>query len=134
VRRDIDALADEAHAFHFEPRELFEAGLELQLDLAARADHSLPGQVAMPAAQQRGHVPVIERIAGGGRDLAVGRHLALRNLADRLAEGRVALLAFGRAHQLSDGLLARQTLHASSRCRKQPVRWSLTMPVACMNA
>src|SRR5262245_34889653 len=44
--RHIDALAAEAHPFHLQARPLFQRGLPLQLDLAARAYDALPGQPA----------------------------------------------------------------------------------------
>ena len=85
--RQIDALTQEANAFHLEPHALLQAGLELQLDRASGSDDTLPRQVAMAFAQQRGDVPVIQRVAGGGRHLSVGGDLAARDLADRFTEG-----------------------------------------------
>src|SRR2546422_30524 len=79
VRDDVDALADEFDAFHFEAHPLLESGFELQLDLTAGADHALPWEIAVSAAQERGDVAVVERVSGGRSHLAVGRDLALRD-------------------------------------------------------
>jgi hypothetical protein len=43
VRGHIYALTAEPDAFHFEARSLLERRFKFQLDLAACADHSLPG-------------------------------------------------------------------------------------------
>src|SRR5262245_49578700 len=59
VRRHVDALAEETDAFHLEPHALLQAGLELQLDLAAGADDALPRQVPMTLPEKRGDVPVM---------------------------------------------------------------------------
>src|SRR5581483_3639852 len=140
VGGDVDALADEMDAFHFEAHALLEAGFVLELDFAAGADYTLPGEAVVAAAEEGGDVAVIEGVAGGGGDLAVGRDFAFRNRADRFAEGVVALGAFGGAHQLADDFLAGEAfgfagrLHRRSRWRKQSRVWSLTMPVACIKA
>ncbi len=131
--RHVHALAHKADAFHFEPHPLFESGFEAKLDLSPGSHHPLPGQRAVAAAQHGRHMPVVERISCRGGHLSVGRDLALGDLPDGLAERRVALLALGRPHQPAFQLAAALALHRSSLCRKQPVRWSFTMPVACMN-
>ena len=74
----------------------------------------------------------IWELAGGRGDLSVGGHFAARDLADRLAERGVALLGFWSAYEAALQLAAGEPLHRSSRWRKQPTRWSLTIPVACM--
>src|ERR1017187_10780051 len=72
----VDTLAAKAYAFHFKPRALLEAGFVLEFDLAAGAHHALPGQGIARSAQQLGHLPVLPRVAGGGRYLGISGHFA----------------------------------------------------------
>src|SRR5689334_18738534 len=110
----VDALAAKSDTFHLQPHPLLQASLELQLDLPARTDHPLPRKVAVSPAQERGYMPMIERISGGGCYLPVGRNFAARNLPDRLSKGCVALLALGRLHEAANHLVPRQPFHVSS--------------------
>jgi hypothetical protein len=44
MRGQVDPLAAEADAFHFEAQALFASGDSPQFDLAARAEDALPGE------------------------------------------------------------------------------------------
>src|SRR5580700_722750 len=100
VFRHIDALALESHPFHLKPRSLLQGSFELQLDLAAGADHALPRQRSgWRLTQQLRNLSMIEWISRGGRNLRVGGYFAFWNLADRLAESGVSRLALGRAYE-----------------------------------
>jgi hypothetical protein len=89
----VDASAAERYSFHGEPKPLFEGSLARQLDLASGAHDAVPreqGRQLCP--QQAGHGTVIERIAGGGGDLAVSGHLSFGDGENDAPEGSVALM------------------------------------------
>src|ERR1019366_3164999 len=67
----VHATAAKTHALQFQPRALFQAGFVFQLDGAAGAHHALPRQPVPLLAQQLRHLPVKQRVPGGGRHLAV---------------------------------------------------------------
>src|SRR6185437_7552636 len=96
VLRHIPAFSPETHSFHFQASALLQAGFVFQLDFAAGSDHSLPRQGAgRLAMQQIRDVAVVHGVTRRGRDLRVSRDLSFRNGTNRLAEGGVALGAFG---------------------------------------
>jgi len=88
----VHALAAEANAFHFEPHALLMGHFALEADLAARAHDALPGKGVTGAPEKLDHLPVVERIAGGGRHLGIGRDLAARDRLDDLADSAIPLL------------------------------------------
>ena len=59
VFRHINALAAEAHAFHFEAKALFAVSLVLEPDHSTRADHTLPWQRPVGLAQNLHHLAMI---------------------------------------------------------------------------
>jgi len=98
VEFHVDAFASKLHAFHGEAEALFGCSFSAELDLAADSDDALPREALEGSvAEQAGHGTVVERIACGGRHLAVGGDLAFGDGADDAAEGVVALLVFAEA-------------------------------------
>ena len=96
----VHAFSFELDAFGLKPQALFESGVKTQLDLAADAQDAMPGQGIAGVPKQLRDQTVVERIARGGGDLRVGRHLAPWNGTDRPANGLVPLL--GRAHAVAE--------------------------------
>jgi len=94
-----DAAAAELYALHFQPEALVVARFALEADAAPGAQHALPGKRVAGPAKNLNHLPVVERVAGGGGHLTVGGDLAARDLADSLPDGRVALLGGPRPKQ-----------------------------------
>jgi hypothetical protein len=91
----VDALAAKLYALHREAEALLGCSFAPELDFAAGADDALPGKALKGSvAEQAGDGSVIEGIACGGSDFAVGRNLAFGDGADDAAEGVVALLVF----------------------------------------
>src|ERR1039458_5834664 len=72
VLRQVHVAAAKAHALQLQPRALLQAGFVLQFNGAARAHYALPRQRVPRFAQQLRHLPVKQRVSGGGRHLAVG--------------------------------------------------------------
>jgi len=91
--------AAEHHALHFQPETLLVARFTLETDAAPGAEHALPGERVAGLAQDLNHLPVVERVAGGGGHLAVGGDFAAGDLADGLPYGGVALLRGPRPKQ-----------------------------------
>ncbi len=94
-----DAAATELHALHFQPEALLVARFALEADAAPGAEHALPGERVASLAQDLNHLPVVERVAGGGGHLAVGGDFAAGDLADGLPDRGVPLLGGPRPKQ-----------------------------------
>jgi len=94
-----DAAAAELHALHFQPEALLVARFALETDASPGAEHALPGKRIAGLAQDLNHLPVIERVAGGGGHLAVRGDSAAGDLADGLPDGGVPLLGGARPKQ-----------------------------------
>lgn len=79
-----DAAAGEGYALVLQAQALLEPRFACEQDAAAGAHDAMPrqppGNVKSPH-----HLPRRAGMAGGTRHLAIGRHLAARDLPDRLA-------------------------------------------------
>jgi hypothetical protein len=92
---DVDALATELYTLDAEAEALFGGGFTFKFDLATCAYDALPGEsVERGATQKFGYGSMVERIACGGGDFAVGRDLSPGDRADDAAERGVARLVF----------------------------------------
>jgi len=97
VEFHVDALATEFYALDAEAKALFCGGFAFEFDLASGAYYALPGEsVERGAVQKFGYGSMVERIARGGGDFAVGRDLSLGDGADDPAERGVARLVFSK--------------------------------------
>ena len=112
----IYSAAAKLDAFVLQTGSLLGGGGLRQLDLAASAEDSVPGQnVWWVGAEKAGDRTVVERIASGGGDVAVGADFAGGNRKQDATEGAVALVAWSRgvaqdvATSLEDcGLIVRE--------------------------
>jgi hypothetical protein len=87
----IHARAAKTHAFHFQAHALFHGAVAAGLDLAARAQHAMPGQRRAAFTQHGRHLPMAARIPGDCRHLAVGSDLAAWNHQDRAPNRQLGL-------------------------------------------
>jgi hypothetical protein len=81
VTLHIDAQAAEDGAFHLQAESLFRAALSGQLDRAAGAEHSVPGQ-PRNLTQNANHLPGCSGPTGGARDGSIGGNLSRGQCAD----------------------------------------------------
>lgn len=94
----VDALAGKCDAFEFKTEALFHRGIEAKFNLAAGAEHALPGKrVGRIVAQKAGDGAVIERVAGGGGYLSVGCDFTFGDRANDAAKGLVTELVRAKA-------------------------------------
>jgi len=96
TRPHIDFPPAKPHALCLEPQPLLYSRVSLQLDRAARPQHSLPGQ-SKSAPQNRRHLPRPARKSSRPRHPAVGRHFPPRNRANRPLDPHTHLTSFVRA-------------------------------------
>ncbi len=87
----VDAVVAEVDTFELEAGALFGCGWRGKLDVATGADDAVPGElVGWVGAKEAGDGSMVEGVAGGGSDVAVGADSAGRDGEDDAAEGEVA--------------------------------------------
>ncbi len=107
------ASPSESDPFHLQPHPLLVRHVALETDHAAGADHPLPRQPVPGLAQQLHNLPVVQRVARGGRHLGIGCHLAPRDLKNDPAHGGIPRLRGARFQKSpAGGLRVANTLHA----------------------
>ena len=88
------AAGIELNAFEPKARALFARSRSLQFDLAAGAEHTMPGQaVGRIDAQEPSHCAVVARIPGCSGDGAVGADFTCGDGKNHAPECKLALLA-----------------------------------------
>ena len=87
VRLHVYAPPAEAHAFGFQPQPLFNRGIPTQLDLAAGAEHALPGQSERSMQHSR-YLPCAMGQSSRASHGPVGRNLSAWDFLDGCANRR----------------------------------------------
>jgi hypothetical protein len=92
VLRHIHSPSPEGHSFDFEPDTLLLTHVALEADLAPAPQHSLPRQALTGLPEHLHDLPVMERVPGRRGHLAVGGHLAARDVAYHFADRGAGIL------------------------------------------
>jgi hypothetical protein len=83
VQAHVNAATTERDALVLKAQALFHAGSALQLNMAAGANHAVPGYGSVRCAQRPGNLPGMPRIAGRARHCTVRGDFASRDFPNR---------------------------------------------------
>jgi len=98
IERHVDAFPTELDSFHGEAQSLFRCSFAMELDLSSCADDALPWKaVGRLGAKQASDCAMVERIACGCGDFAVGGNLSFGYGANDATKGSVTRLVFAKA-------------------------------------